>query len=297
MIDRPVSEGLEVSFNVVSSPHSIGAELPVIDSFFSALLPLPDWLRRLDRESFVGSLKSRGFRSRIRRLFDSGRLKLGMIHPVTDPYWSDCYRILRCKNPDYAGRTVWELARQREGRHTVKAVYHDAVEVLCDLLLDDPGATWALVKDKREYGTMQHLLSHPRGVPCTDVHAMPAEPSSDRGIFNYGVSPTAFGAFAYFLDAAVNQWRILSLEEAVARITSVPARRVFRLPGRGVLEPGAWADLVIFDPGMLAAPEDFLAPWRAPAGIRWVVVNGVVACEQGRCTGSRSGVVIRRQPG
>jgi N-acyl-D-amino-acid deacylase len=114
------------------------------------------------------------------------------------------------------------------------------------------------------------------------------------GIFNYGVSPTAFGAFAYFLDAAVNQWRILCLEEAVAKITSVPARRIFGLKNRGVLEPGAWADIVVFDPDTLGASDDFLDPVRAPTGIRYVLVNGVMAYEGGRFTGSRSGAVIRR---
>jgi N-acyl-D-amino-acid deacylase len=294
IIDAPAAEGMDVSFNVVSSPHSIGAELPVIDSFFSALLPLPQWLRSMDREGFVRKLKTRGFRSRVRGLADSGKLKFGMIHPVTDPYWSECYRIQRCRNPQYEGKTIWELARERERRHTTKAVYHDAIEVLCDILVDDPGATWALVVDKREYGTMQHLLRHPLGMPITDVHAMPAAPSGSGGIFNYGISPTAFGAFPFFLDAAVHMWRILSLEEAIARVTSVPARRVFGLADRGVLEPGACADMVIFDPRALKAADDFLDPYRAPAGIRHVLVNGVVACENGRCTGTRSGAVIRR---
>ena len=53
MVDAPAREGLDVSFNVVASPHSIGAELPIIESFFSPLLHLPEWLRRMSREEFV----------------------------------------------------------------------------------------------------------------------------------------------------------------------------------------------------------------------------------------------------
>ena len=192
VIDGPAAEGLEVSFNVVSSPHSIGAELPILDS-------LPAALRSLGPEALARKLRSRGLRARLRRLIDSGQVKFGMIHPVTDPYWSDSYRVLRCAKKEYEGCTLWELARRREPDDTARAVYVGAVEALCDILADDPRATWALCRDKREDGVMQHFLRHPRGIPITDVHALPARPAPGAGIFNYGVSPTAYGAFPYFL--------------------------------------------------------------------------------------------------
>ncbi len=288
LIDAPITEGLEVSFNVVSSPHSIGAELPIRDS-------LPATLRGLDPETLARKLKTRAFREGLRRLLDSGKVKLGMIHPVTDPYWSECYRVLRCANREYEGKTLWELARRREPNHTAKAVYEDSVEVLCDILLSDPAATWALCRDKREWGTLQHFLRHPRGIPITDVHALPARPAAGAGIFNYGVSPTAYGAFPWFLRAAVSEWRTLSLEEAVRKITAFPAREVFGLSDRGVLEPGAWADLVVLDFDRLEAPDDFLHPELPPRGIERVLVNGVLAYDRGRFTGSRSGQLILRR--
>jgi len=281
LIDGPGAEGLPVSFNVVCSPHSIGAELPIRDC-------LPAELRSLD-------WKRRASRSLLRRRLDSGKVKLGMIHPITDPYWSECYRVLRCADAQYEGRTLWELARRREPDHTAKAVYHDAVEVLCDILSSDPAATWALCKDKREWGAMQHFLRHPRGIPITDVHALPANPGPGAGIFNYGVSPTAYGAFAWFLRTAVREWRILSLEQAVRKITAFPAREVFGLADRGVLEPGAWADLVVMDFPNLSAPDDFRRPSLPPRGFEYVLVNGVLAYERGRFTGSRSGQIVRRR--
>jgi N-acyl-D-aspartate/D-glutamate deacylase len=169
------------------------------------------------------------------------------------------------------------------------------VEVLCDVLSSDPAATWALCKDKREWGAMQHFLRHPRGIPITDVHALPARPAPGAGIFNYGVSPTAYGAFPWFLQAAVKQWRILSLEEAVRKITAFPAQEVFGLTDRGVLEPGAWADLVVLDFERLEAPDDFLHPALPPRGIERVLVNGVLAYDRGQFTGSRSGQLILRR--
>ena len=288
VIDGPAAEGLEVSFNVVSSPHSIGAEIPILDS-------LPAGLRSLDRDALVRKLKTRAFRDRLRRLIDSGQMKFGMIHPVTDPYWSDSYIVLRCANREYEGRTLWDLARRREPMHTVKAVYVDCVEVLCDILVDDPQATWALCRDKREHGVMQHFLRHPRGIPITDVHALPAHPAPGAGIFNYGVSPIAYGAFPWFLETAVKKWRTLSLEEAVRKVSGFPAREVFGLSDRGVLEANAWADIVVLDFERLSAPDDFLHPELPPRGIEYVLVNGVVAFDHGRFTGSRSGTVIRKR--
>jgi len=288
VIDGPAAGGLEVSFNVVSSPHSIGAELPILNS-------LPVELHGLGPEALARKLRSRSLRASLRRLIDSGQVKFGMIHPVTDPYWSDSYRVLRCANQEYEGRTLWELARRREPDDTAKAVYVGAVEALCDILADDPQATWALCRDKREDGVMQHFLRHPRGIPITDVHALPARPAPGAGIFNYGVSPTAYGAFPYFLEAAVKKWRTLSLEEAVRKVSAFPAREVFGLADRGVLEPGARADLVVLDFQKLSAPDDFLRPALPPPGIEYVLVNGVVAYERGRFTGSRSGQLIRKR--
>jgi N-acyl-D-amino-acid deacylase len=288
IIDGPAAEGLDVSFNVVCSPHSIGAELRILDC-------LPPSIRSLEPTLLARRLKQRAFRDRLRLLLDSGKVKLGMIHPVTDPYWVDSYRVLRCANPEHAGKTLWEIARLREPHRTAKAVYFDSVEALCDILLEDPQATWALCRDKREWGTIQHFLRHPRGIPITDVHALPAHPGPGEGIFNYGISPTAFGAFVWFLRAAVREWRTLTLEQAVAKITSFPAREVFGLADRGVLEPGAWADIVLLDAERLEAADDFLDPARAPRGIERVLVNGVTAYERGRFTGARSGKLIRRR--
>jgi N-acyl-D-amino-acid deacylase len=92
----------------------------------------------------------------------------------------------------------------------------------------------------------------------------------------------------------VRQWGTLSLEEAVRKITSFPAREIFRLSDRGVLEPGAWADLVVMDFPNLSAPDDFLRPTLPPRGIEYVLVNGVLACRRGRLTASRGGKVLRR---
>ena len=87
---------------------------------------------------------------------------------------------------------------------------------------------------------------------------------------------------------------MLSLEEAIRKATSLPAREVLGLTDRGVLAEGAYADLVVFDLGTLREGEDFRNPVQPPEGIEHVLVNGTVVWEGGAHTGERPGKVLRR---
>ena len=289
VIDRANDEGLDVSFNAIAWSQSIGAEAPILDDFFSHQLLLPDWLRALDREAFVERLSDPPFRARVKNVITSGKFKFGMIHPLTDPYWIDCYRILRCRERTFEGRTLGELARERQPGDIIRAVYETSLDVLLDILAVDPGATWALIIDKREYGALAVFFQHPRGVPCTDVAAMPAQP-----VRKFNVPPSAYGLYPHYLRTFVKEKGALSLEHAVRKATSVPAREVFGLQDRGVLREGAYADVVLFDFDALEEANDFLKPAQPPRGISQVFVNGVTAYERGRHTGALPGKVLRR---
>ena len=81
--------------------------------------------------------------------------------------------------------------------------------------------------------------------------------------------------------------------EGIRRLTSLPAD-VVGLEGRGRLKEGAWADLVIFDPGAIADRATYQRPWAAPAGIRHVFVNGRRVVADGRHTGATPGRVLRK---
>lgn len=107
--------------------------------------------------------------------------------------------------------------------------------------------------------------------------------------------PRLFGTFPRVLGRYVRERGVLTLEEAVRRMTSLPAR-VFGLAGRGVITEGAWADLVLFDPATVADTATWDDPKREPEGIALVVVNGAVALENGRHTGAGSGRALRYTP-
>jgi N-acyl-D-amino-acid deacylase len=294
IVDGPREEGMDVSFNAIAWSQSIGSELPVLKSFFSSHLLLPDWMRGMDREDFVRDLRNPSFRSSLRDVILSGKFKFGMLNPNTDPYWMDCYRIVSCRNEDYIGRTIGEIARERSPSNIFRAVYEMSFETVFDLLLDDRDATWALVVDKREAGVLPTFLAHERGMPCTDVPAFSADGSDPDAFYGYGVSPTAFGLFPHYIRRFTREERVLSLEEGIRKITSLPVRELFGVPDRGLIAKGMYADIVLFDYEALHEHSDFSRPTLAPEGIEWVIVNGTVVYERGRATGERPGRVLRR---
>ncbi len=108
--------------------------------------------------------------------------------------------------------------------------------------------------------------------------------------------PRLFGTFPRILGHYVRERGVLTLEEAVRRMTSLAAA-TFGLEGRGRVEPGCWADLVLFDPDTVADGATYDEPKQPPVGIPLVVVNGVIAHRDGIASGAGSGRMLRyRRP-
>ena len=113
--------------------------------------------------------------------------------------------------------------------------------------------------------------------------------SSDGGIgFRH---PRGAGTFPRVLGRFVRERQWLTLEEAVRKMTSLPAARL-KLADRGVVRPGAWADLVLFDPATVIDNSTFSEPLRLSTGIRRVWVNGTLVWDEPRATGERPGRAI-----
>jgi N-acyl-D-amino-acid deacylase len=104
--------------------------------------------------------------------------------------------------------------------------------------------------------------------------------------------PRSYGNNARILARYVREQKVLSLEDAVRRMTSLPAR-TFRLEGRGELKHGAWADIVVLDPGRVSDPSTFKDPHHYAEGFSQVLVNGVPVIEGGRLTQARPGGPLR----
>jgi N-acyl-D-aspartate/D-glutamate deacylase len=109
--------------------------------------------------------------------------------------------------------------------------------------------------------------------------------------------PRLFGTCPRVLARYVRERGVLTLADAVRRMTSLPAER-FGLAGRGRIAPGAFADLVLFDADAVADAATYAEPKRESRGVAYVIVNGAVALERGRHTGAGAGRALRyrREP-
>ncbi|QQG45294.1 MAG: D-aminoacylase [Candidatus Sungiibacteriota bacterium] len=107
------------------------------------------------------------------------------------------------------------------------------------------------------------------------------------------IHPRSFGAFPHFWHRFVKELTVLSPEEAIQKITYGPAKKM-GIKQRGLIKSGNFADIVVFDPKLLKDRASYRNPYRYPAGIEWVIINGEVAVEEGRFMDARAGRVLRK---
>lgn len=121
--------------------------------------------------------------------------------------------------------------------------------------------------------------------------------ASDAGIARYGSGmphPRAYGTNARVLSRYVREQKVIRLEEAIRRMTSLPAQK-FNLRDRGLLLEGMAADVVLFDEHTVGDAATFINPHAYSTGFKFVLVNGEVVVDNGKHTGTRSGQVLRRR--
>jgi N-acyl-D-amino-acid deacylase len=120
----------------------------------------------------------------------------------------------------------------------------------------------------------------------------------DSGLRKFGAGvphPRGYGNNARILGRYVRELKLLSLEEAIRKMTSLPAN-TFQFRNRGLLKEGYWADVVVFDPETVKDRATFEKPHAYPEGIPHVFVNGLAVLENGRHTQTKAGMPLRHEP-
>jgi N-acyl-D-aspartate/D-glutamate deacylase len=198
---------------------------------------------------------------------------------------ADDVLLLRLKHPDNARWQGHTLAVIAAGRG------QDPVDVALDLLASERTTVFTAFHSMSEDNLRMQLAVPWVGV-CSDAASIAPVGSS----LDSPTHPRAYGSFARVLGHYTRELGLLTLPEAVRRMTSMPAS-TFGLTDRGVLEPGYAADLVVLDPDLVADRATFADPHQLSVGVRDVVVNGVVALRDGAPTGARPGRALRRGRG
>ncbi len=181
-------------------------------------------------------------------------------------------------DPSLNGKSIPEAARMVRGNDSVE----DQVELILDI--ETRSGASAIYHGMNEEDLVR-FMKHPQTMVASD--------GNPRNLGEDMPHPRSYGNNARVLARYVREQKILTLEEAVRKMTSLPAE-TFRLKDRGVIRTGAFADLVIFDPETVNDSSDFPDPHHYAEGFSHVIVNGGVVIRDGKLTGVRSGGPLRR---
>ena len=190
-------------------------------------------------------------------------------------------RFVGFKNPalrPLIGRTLAEVAAGRG---------QSPEETVIDLVVEDGSRVEAIYFLMSE-DNVRRQIRLPWVSFCSDAESAPAEGPQLQS----SVHPRAYGNFARLLGRYVREERLIPLEEAVRRLTALPAENL-RLPDRGRIRPGFWADLAVFDPARVRDLATYEKPRQLAEGMVHVFVNGVQVLADGRHTGATPGRFVR----
>jgi dihydroorotase/N-acyl-D-amino-acid deacylase len=178
----------------------------------------------------------------------------------------------------YQGKTLADVA---------KMMKKDPIDALFDLLVEDQAFTSNAV-----FGMSERDIALALEQPWVSINNDSQGTSPEGPLGTEHPHPRAYGTFPRIIRKYVREDKLLTLEEAIRKFTSLPAGRM-RLADRGVLKAGMWADVVVFDPDSVRDLATFEKPNQLAVGMSWVLVNGVPVIADGKATGALPGKVLR----
>jgi N-acyl-D-aspartate/D-glutamate deacylase len=240
---------------------------------------IPTWAQEGGRAKLVERLANPDIRARLKREIVSGLP--GWSNMVEAAGGWDGIVLSNAQNPAnsrFEGKSLAEIGRLW-GKEPAEAAF--------DLVAQGSGRVMAIF----------HMMSEPDietalRFPWTSIGSDAGASVVDGGQDPTGLThPRAYGNFPRVISRYVRERSVLTLEQAVRKMTSWPATRM-RLASRGAIKEGHWADVVVFDLATLDDAATYEEPRKTPRGIDYVLVNGEVVIDHGRHTGARPGRVL-----
>ena len=236
---------------------------------------LPYWAQGGGAKAVAERLRDTDYRTKLRNDWVANRAEWENRTGVRE--WSEIV-ISECDaRPEARGQSVAEIS-DAEGK--------DALDAAFDLIADSEGqvgCVWYGQSDE----VVRTLMRHPSVVVGSDGYAL----SPDGILGRRKCHPRSYGTFPRVLAKYVREEGVLTLEEAVRKMSAIPAERL-GLADRGLIRVGAWADLVLFDADTVTDRATFVNPHQYPDGIPYVIVNGQVVIDGGEHTGALPGRVL-----
>ncbi len=269
---------LDRVFELIESAQESGLKVradryPYLAAFTGLSSILPEWVFAGTRDDYLSRLREDASRQKIKEDVEN-------LHP----------------DPGYLGRVVLAEVFDPDMKHLEGMSIEQAAEecgqspmdVALDLLAGDGESPTAIYHTMSEQNLFRILQKE--WVMIGSDSAV----RSREGVLSKGKPhPRAFGTFPRILAYAVRQKQILSLEDAIKKMTSDPCHMA-GIKDRGRIQKGFFADLVLFDPEKIQDRATYEDPHQFPEGIEMVVVNGKVAAEKGRLSSQRAGKILRR---
>ena len=264
-------------------------QYPYVASSTSLTATIPPWAQDGGTDKLIARLKDPKERARIRKEMEN-----------TNPAWESRYQSAGTwQNVQLAaiGRTRGAVEagaspnRKYEGMRIAEAAKQagkDPFDFVFDLLIDERasiGCVYFIIDE----GDLALAMKQPWVAVGSDGSSLATDGPLRAGVPH----PRNFGTFPRVLGRYVRELKVIPLEEAVRKMTSLPAS-ILGLSDRGTISEGMWADLVMFDPATVADQATFEDPFQYPVGIDLVLVNGTVVLEEGKHTNARPGKVLKR---
>jgi N-acyl-D-aspartate/D-glutamate deacylase len=269
MVQKARDEGHNIQANVY--PYTAG------QNNLSSIIP--PWAVDGGREKMLERLKTPSLRPRLRREILNGLPGWYNHYLATGDGWAGMILVtLRHeKNRPFQGRRMSELIKARGG---------NPADVLMDVLIEENGTVPTVFFHHSE-PDMQLVMKQPWTSIGSDGGALSIDGPTSRT----HPHPRYFGTFPRVLGRYVRELGVLTLPEAVKKMTSMNADKI-GIKDRGRIAAGQWADITIFDANRVIDRATFEKPHQYPDGIEYVIVNGAVTLEKGQHTGELAGRVI-----
>ena len=267
MVDDARSEGIEVTCD----QYPYNASATGLGSY------LPGWAHIGGKDEFLKRLADPGLRLKIKTEIVDGTPDWASFYKGVG--WENTY-VNQCKRTEWQGLSVSQIAAQ-EGK--------DDFDMAFDLLIENEGnvpVVYFTIGDE----DIERIMRHPAVMVGSD-----SSPISVEGpLFKGRPHPRSSGTFVRVLGHYVREKKVITLEEAVRKMTSAPAQKL-GLTDRGLLCPGFKADIVIFNPETVGSTSTYADPFQYATGIEHVFVNGTHTIVCGEHIGAKAGQVLRHR--